>query len=56
MESLLCAVCGRSVALDTDHVEIEAETYWMDDRNDQREYVLHLECAMRTIDCWTDPA
>jgi len=50
-----CAVCGHGVEPDTDHVEIEAVTIWMDDRNDQRSYVLHLGCAMRTIDAWEEP-
>lgn len=56
MGSVYCAVCGRSVPLDQDHVEIDAETVWVDDRNDERQYVLHLDCAMRTIDAWTEPA
>lgn len=50
-----CAVCGRGVEPDTDHVQIDAETIWMDDRNDQRSYILHLGCAMRTIDAWEEP-
>jgi hypothetical protein len=48
-----CAVCNRGVKPDTDHVEI-TETIWMDDRNDQRSYILHLGCAMRTIDAWEE--
>ena len=54
-ESYTCAVCGQRVAPDTDHVEIEAETVWMDDRNDLRAYMLHLDCALGTIDAWRDP-
>jgi hypothetical protein len=55
-ESYTCAVCGRPVAPDSDHVEIEAEVVWMDDRNDRDEYIMHLDCALTTIDCWRDPA
>jgi hypothetical protein len=49
-------VCGHSVGLDTEYVEIDAETVWMDDRNRERKYVLHLGCAHSTIGAWEEPA
>lgn len=54
--TMLCAICGDPVAMDTDHVKIDAETRRMQDRNDLDEYYLHIECAMNSLDTWRDPA
>lgn len=55
-QTCTCAVCGHSVGLDTDHVEIDAQTVWMDDLDQARSYVLHLGCAESTIGAWEEPA
>jgi hypothetical protein len=50
-----CAVCGRSVAPDTDHVVVEAETKRMRDRNEVDNYYLHERCAMNALGSWEKP-
>jgi len=55
-DSFVCAVCGQTVYMDDDHVEIEAETVRMNDRNETDDYLLHTGCAMRTMSGWSDPA
>lgn len=55
VESVLCAICGNKVPLDVDHVEIEAETVRMRDRNDLDSYVLCMECSVEKFREWNDP-
>ncbi|MFB6120968.1 MAG: hypothetical protein ABEJ68_07640 [Halobacteriaceae archaeon] len=50
-----CAVCGRGVAPDSDHVKVEAEAVKMRDRNDVDTYYLHDRCARRVIGGWRKP-
>lgn len=56
VESVHCAICGSWVALDQDHVEIEAEHVHIEDRNDRDEFVLHLGCWQRLSEGWMQPA
>lgn len=56
MSEPYCAVCGRRVPLDEDHVEIEAEWVHTDDRNDLQSYLMHTPCALRVLDGWEKPA
>jgi hypothetical protein len=55
IETLYCAICGNRTAPDTDHVEIDAESVRMKDRNDVDEYVMHSECWRRLSEGWMDP-
>lgn len=50
-----CAVCGRSVEPDSDHVRVDAEWKRMHDRDDVDEFYLHKRCALNTIDSWRAP-
>jgi hypothetical protein len=55
MSEPYCAVCANRVAPDLDHVEIAAETIYMDDRNDQDEYYFHLDCWTHVSGGWEEP-
>lgn len=55
VESLTCAVCGHSVALDEDHRRVTDEKKRMRDRDEQDEYVLHLRCADAIFEGWSRP-
>jgi hypothetical protein len=51
-----CAVCGRIVTPDLDHVEVTAERVNMDDRNREHTYYLHNQCWYAVGDSWRPPA
>jgi len=54
-ESLTCAVCGRSVALDQDHRKVTDEKKRTRDRDEQTDYVLHDRCATAVFEGWWSP-
>jgi len=54
-ESLTCAVCGHSVALDEDHHYVTDEMKRMRDRDEQDEFVLHDLCADAIFEGWYRP-
>jgi len=56
MESVYCAVCREQVALDSDHVEIDAEIKRINDRNDRDDYALHTDCWLELSEEWMKPA
>jgi len=56
MTQLICARCGKTFEPDIDHVEINAETRRIDDRNEAELFVMHEECWMRASEEWSDPA
>lgn len=51
-----CAVCGRTVPPDMDHVRLDAETVRTDDRNDVDDYVFHTRCWYGVAGSWRKPA
>jgi hypothetical protein len=53
--SVICAVCGRGMEPDTDHVEVEVTHKRLEDRDEIEEYSLHDRCAWNTIDSWEEP-
>lgn len=55
MTTLSCAGCGGRFDPDDDHVRVEAEMVGTDDRNDQEEYVLHIDCWDELTVDWIDP-
>ena len=54
--SYTCGICGEHVYLDDDHVEVDVEKVWFEDRNQQDSYLLHVDCAIATFDGWRCPA
>lgn len=54
-ESLTCAVCGGSVALDEDHRVVRDEKKRTQDRNEQDEFILHDRCANAVFEGWWSP-
>lgn len=52
----ICAVCGRDVAPDTDHVEVVVQHRRMEDRDEEETYYLHDRCAWNTLGSWEDLA
>lgn len=54
-ESVYCAVCRNHVPPDLDHVEIAAETIYMDDRNTTDDYYFHLDCWRSIAGGWMEP-
>lgn len=55
MTTVYCAICGQRFETDDDHVEITAQTVWIDDRDEQDEFVFHVECWDRLSDGWARP-
>ncbi|WP_168216216.1 hypothetical protein [Halorussus halobius] len=55
VESLICAVCGRPVALDEDHRRVRSTKKRMDDRDRPTDYYLHEQCARTVFEGWWSP-
>jgi len=55
MSELICARCGKTFEADIDHVEINAETKRINDRNEAEVFVMHAECWMRHTEEWSGP-
>lgn len=51
-ETAYCAICHESVPLDGDHVEVDAETVYVGDRNTLEDYVLHPDCWNSVTQGW----
>jgi hypothetical protein len=56
MSEYICGLCDHTVYLDDDHVEVDAETVWFDDRNETDTFLLHVRCADLIFSGWSDPA
>lgn len=54
--TLYCADCGGRFEPDDDHVRIDAEHIFINDRNRSEEFVFHLDCWHALTDDWVDPA
>lgn len=50
-----CAVCGHSVAPDSDHTEVERKRARMNDRDGLETYYLHSQCARAVFEGWRKP-
>jgi hypothetical protein len=51
-----CAICGASVAPDTDHVKIEGEHLPRREWANVDEYYAHPDCWREVTDEWLEPA
>lgn len=51
-----CAGCGKPVAPDSDHTRVTVEKRRMNDRNDEKTYYLHDDCAREETGEWVLPA
>jgi len=52
----ICAKCDSHVAPDGDHVKVDAESVWMEYRNDRDIYYFHTDCFREVPGNWSDPA
>lgn len=53
--TVACAVCGRTVEPDRDHVVIEVTKRRIQDRDKPLEFYMHDHCARNTIGSWANP-
>ena len=51
-----CAVCGRPLEADTDHVKVNRTTVWIDAPDEMDAFMLHFRCAERVMGSWEKPA
>lgn len=56
MESVRCAVCGKPVPLDEEHVRVEAEHVPRTEWANVDEYAAHADCWREASGGWNDPA
>lgn len=56
VESVYCALCEERVALDDDHIRIEAEHLPRTEFANVDEFAAHPECWSELTDDWMAPA
>ena len=56
MTTLYCAECERRFEPDDDHTRVTLERRSVDERNQERTYVLCPECTIELAADWVNPA